>query len=131
MLLVALKKSENCEHSYAAANATLDLNLKPSDDWEFRDHKCRFTDCIFCQSTVAYIAGFLVYSLKDLIHCEECLHDRPQRRLQPGQAGGRGRDGDRQRVLAAGQPGTWQQHSWQNYPNQNCPRFEDTFGHHH
>ena len=74
MLLVALKKSENCEHSYAAANASLDLNLKPSEDWEFRDHKCRFTDCVFCKSTVAYIAGFLVFSLKDLIHCEECLH---------------------------------------------------------
>ena len=40
-------------------------------------------------------------------HCEERLHDRPQRRLQPRQAGGRGGDGDRQRVLAAGQPGTY------------------------
>ena len=41
-------------------------------------------------------------------HCEERLHDRPQRRLQPGQAGGRGGDRDRQRVLAAGQPGTYE-----------------------
>ena len=40
-------------------------------------------------------------------HCEERLHDRPQRRLQLGQAGGRGGDRDRQRVLAAGQPGTY------------------------
>ena len=57
-------------------------------------------------------------------HCEERLHDRPQRRLQLGQAGGGGGDRDRQRVLAAGQPGTYLMNPkcMQNDQNQNRPR---------
>ena len=59
-------------------------------------------------------------------HCEERLHDRPQRRLQLGQAGGGGGDRDRQRVLAAGQPGTylWIQNACKMIKIKIVPEFE-------
>ena len=46
-----------------------------------REHECRVTNCVFCQGALAYIAGYLPFSILKSIKCNECvsaLRDSPE-----------------------------------------------------
>ena len=49
----------------------------PGDEQTFnivmREHQCKVTNCVFCQGALAYIAGFLPFSLLKFIKCNECV----------------------------------------------------------
>ena len=60
---------------------TKDLNQIMEDymksevnDRDIQLHRCKVEQCKFCEGTIPYIAGFIVFALKKVIKCEDCYN---------------------------------------------------------
>ena len=51
-----------------------DFMKSEADDGNIELHGCKVENCKFCEGTIPYITGFIVFALKKVIKCDDCYN---------------------------------------------------------